>query len=113
MSVWDITIFIVITYLFVAYVVTLFSIIGDLFHDREVSGTAKAFWVVLFLVVPVISVVTYMIVRGDGMAERSLRRMQPAERARYLQQLAEQTSAAARVTDAPLQAQQIRGPRLR
>jgi hypothetical protein len=113
MSVWDITVFIVITYLFVAYVVTLFSIIGDLFHDREVSGTAKAFWVVLFLVVPVISVVTYMIVRGDGMAERSLRRMQPAERARYLQQLAEQTSAAARVTDAPLQAQQIRGPRLR
>jgi hypothetical protein len=112
MSVWDITIFIVITYLFVAYVVTLFSIIGDLFHDREVSGTAKAFWVVLFLVVPVISVVTYMIVRGDGMAERSLRRMQPAERARYLQQLAEQTSAAARVTDAPLQAQQVRGPRL-
>ena len=109
MSFWDIMMFIIISYAFIAYLMTLFSILGDLFRDHELSGMMKAVWVVLFIFAPFITLVVYLIVRGDGMAERSMRRMSPAERDRYLQQVAEHSAEAAQSPDATLQAQHLRG----
>ena len=42
MSFWDIVWFIIITYAFVAYLVVLFHIIGDIFRDPDLSGVLKA-----------------------------------------------------------------------
>ena len=42
MSFWDIVWFIIITYAFVAYLVILFHIIGDIFRDPDLSGVLKA-----------------------------------------------------------------------
>jgi hypothetical protein len=41
MSFWDVVWFIVISFAFVAYLMVMFSIVGDLFRDRETSGVAK------------------------------------------------------------------------
>lgn len=70
MSFWDIIWFIVVSFLFIAYLVLLFSIISDLFHDRETSGWMKALWVLWLIVLPFFTALIYVIVRGNAMAER-------------------------------------------
>jgi type VI protein secretion system component VasK len=57
-------------FVFVMYLVVLFQIIGDLFRDRQLSGWWKAVWVLGLVVVPFLSVVVYLVARGNGMAER-------------------------------------------
>jgi hypothetical protein len=76
MSFWDVVWFIFISFAFVAYLMVMFSIITDLFRDRETSGWAKAVWIVLLIFFPLITALVYLIVRGSGMTERS---MQTAE----------------------------------
>lgn len=71
MSFWDIVWFIVLSFLFVAYLMLLFSILTDLFRDRSVSGWIKALWVVALLFFPFVSALIYLISRGDSMAARS------------------------------------------
>ncbi len=102
MSFWDIVWFIILSYALVAYLMLLFSIIGDLFRDRDTSGLMKAVWFIAFIFVPFLSAMVYLIVRGKGMAERSVRRMEAAkaEQDRYIQQVAGQTSPAAQIAEA-------------
>jgi hypothetical protein len=72
MSFWDVVWFIFISFAFVAYLMVLFSILGDLFRDRDTSGVAKAAWVVALIFLPFLTSLVYLIVRGRGMTERSL-----------------------------------------
>jgi len=72
MSFWDVVWFIFISFAFVAYLMVMFSIITDLFRDRETSGWAKAVWIVLLIFFPLITALVYLIVRGSGMTERSM-----------------------------------------
>lgn len=72
MSFWDVVWFIFISFAFVAYLMVMFSIITDLFRDRETSGWAKAVWIVLLIFFPLITALVYLIVRGNGMTERSM-----------------------------------------
>ena len=71
MSFWDIVWFIIISFAFVAYLMMLFSIVGDLFRDSKTSGWVKAIWLVALLFFPLITALIYVIARGHGMAERS------------------------------------------
>ena len=73
MSFWDIVWFIFITWAFVAYLMVMFQILFDLFRDRNVSGVAKAAWVVGLILLPLITALIYLITRGKGMAERGVR----------------------------------------
>jgi hypothetical protein len=73
MSFWDIVWFIIITFAFMAYLMVLFHICADLFRDQEESGFMKAVWIVALIFVPFLSALIYLIARGSGMAERSMR----------------------------------------
>jgi len=99
MSFWDIVWFIIVSYAFIAYLMMLFSMLGDLFRDRELNGGMKAVWLLFFLFVPFLSALIYLIVRGKGMAERSVQRMQAAkaDQDAYIQEVAGQTSPAAQI----------------
>ena len=55
----------------ISYLMVLFSIIGDVFRDRELSGGAKALWVFCLIFFTFITALIYLIVRGKGMNERS------------------------------------------
>lgn len=71
MSFWEIVWFIVISFAFVAYLMVMFSIITDLFRDRDASGFEKAAWVVALIILPFFSALIYLIAKGRDMNERS------------------------------------------
>jgi hypothetical protein len=58
-------------FLFAAWLMILFVIIGDLFRDHQMSGWGKAAWVLFLIFVPFLAALIYLIARGDGMRERA------------------------------------------
>ena len=72
MSFWDVVWFIFISFAFVAYLMVMFSIIGDIFRDQDLSGWAKAAWCLALVFLPFITALVYLGVRGRSMAERSM-----------------------------------------
>ena len=81
MSFWEALWLVVVSFAFVAYLLLLFFIIGDLFRDKQTSGWVKALWVVLLFVLPLLTALVYLIVRGRGMEERAAVEAQQAEAA--------------------------------
>ncbi|NLU83426.1 SHOCT domain-containing protein [Rhodococcus sp. HNM0569] len=70
-SFWDYLWLIIVIFAFVAYLIVLWSIITDLFRDKESSGWAKAVWVIFLFILPLLTALVYLIVKGRGMAERA------------------------------------------
>ena len=66
-------------FLFVIWFWILFTIIGDLFRDHEMSGWAKGLWIIFLIFIPYISMLVYLIVRGSGMRERALQAQSEAK----------------------------------
>ena len=58
-------------FLFVAYLMILFQVIGDLFRDKALGGFAKALWILVLVVAPFLGALVYLIARGRGMSERA------------------------------------------
>jgi Trk-type K+ transport system membrane component len=102
MSFWDIIWFIFIAYVFFAYLMVLFSVIGDIFRNRATSGFTKALWVLLLIVLPFITLMVYLIAQGSGMADRSVRQSNAvqAQQEAYVKKLAGTNSPADQVTQA-------------
>lgn len=48
------------------------TVIIDIFRSRDLSGWAKAAWVLLIVIVPLLGVLVYLIARGHKMAEHRL-----------------------------------------
>jgi hypothetical protein len=67
-------------FLFAAWLMILFVIIGDLFRDHQISGWGKAAWVIFLIFVPFLAALVYLIARGDGMRERALAQQQEAQK---------------------------------
>ena len=99
---WDIIWWFVWAFVFIAYLFALFSIITDLFRDRELSGWWKAVWLVFLLVLPFLTALVYLIARGRGMAERSAEAAVAARRAgeTYIREVAGAGSPAQQVAQA-------------
>lgn len=71
-SFWDYLWSAVVIFAFIAYLIILFNILADLFwRDHKTSGWIKAVWVVFLILVPYLTALVYLIVRGQGMAERA------------------------------------------
>src|SRR5919204_6261895 len=67
-------------FLFAAWLMILFVIIGDLFRDHGLSGWAKAAWVIFLIFVPFLAALIYLIARGEGMRERALAQHQEQQK---------------------------------
>ena len=92
---WDVIVWMFWFMLLVAWISLFFRIIGDIFRDRELSGGAKALWVLLLIFLPWLGALIYLIVRGHSMNERTVQAMQENDAAfrSYVQDAAGSSSA--------------------
>lgn len=80
-SIWDIIWWFLTIFVFMAYLMALFSIISDLFRDHKLNGFAKAVWLLFLIFVPFLTALVYLIARGKGMNERSRKQAEAAQSA--------------------------------
>ena len=58
-------------FLWVAWIWLLVYVYFDIFRSHDLSGWAKALWVIFVLIIPFLGVLVYLIARGGEMHERS------------------------------------------
>ncbi|MBX3312837.1 MAG: SHOCT domain-containing protein [Actinobacteria bacterium] len=59
-------------FLWIAWIIVLFRTVVDVFRSQDMSGFAKAFWLLFIIVIPWLGVLIYLIANGDKMAEREV-----------------------------------------
>ena len=65
-------------FIFVLWFWLLVTIFGDLFRRHDISGWAKAIWVIVLIVFSYLGIFIYLITQHRGMAERQSQRVQQA-----------------------------------
>ena len=60
-------------FFFVIWIWILITILSDLFRDHALSGWAKAAWVLFLVFIPFLTALIYLIARGSGMRERTIK----------------------------------------
>jgi hypothetical protein len=67
-------------FFFVIWIWILFTIITDLFRDHEMSGWGKAVWIFFLIFLPFITALIYLIARGSGMRDRTIKAQADAKK---------------------------------
>jgi len=60
-------------FFFVIWIWILITILTDLFRDHELSGWWKAVWVIFLVLIPFLTALVYLIARGSGMRDRTIK----------------------------------------
>jgi hypothetical protein len=84
-------------FLFFAWFMCLFWILGDIFRSKDLGGGGKTLWVIFVILIPWLGILVYLIARGKGMQQRQLdqaRGMQAAQ-ADYIKSVAGSGGSAA------------------
>jgi type VI protein secretion system component VasK len=79
MSFWEVLWFCFVSFVFIAYLMVMFSIIADIFRDPDASGGSKAVWLIALIFLPFVTAIIYLITRGKSMQERSARQVAAAK----------------------------------
>jgi hypothetical protein len=66
-------------FVWVAWFMLLFRIVGDIFRRRDIGGGMKTVWLIFVLFLPFLGVFAYLIAENDGMAQRDLERARAAQ----------------------------------
>ena len=95
---WSMLVF----FVWVAWFMLLFRIVGDIFRRRDIGGGSKTLWLIFVLFLPFLGVFVYLIANNDEMAKRDLERAQAAQAQfnDYVQQAAGSGGAAAEIDKA-------------
>ncbi|MDQ7991110.1 MAG: SHOCT domain-containing protein [Propionicimonas sp.] len=80
-TIWDAIWWFLTIFVFVAYLMALFSIITDLFRDSKLNGWVKAIWLLFLIFLPFLTALAYLIFRGKGMGERAAEQARQAKAA--------------------------------
>jgi hypothetical protein len=72
---WSMIIF----FAWVAWLIILFRVIGDIFRRHDTSGWGKAFWLIFVIVLPFLGVLIYLIANGDEMGKRDMAQARTAQ----------------------------------
>jgi type VI protein secretion system component VasK len=66
----------VVFFIWVAWFMLLFRVIGDIFRRRDIGGGSKTLWLIFVIVLPFLGVFVYLIAQNDGMVQRQLEQAQ-------------------------------------
>ena len=82
-------------FFFVIWIWILITILSDLFRDHETSGWVKAAWVLFLVFIPFLTALIYLIARGNGMRDRTIKAQADAKKHfdEYVQTQAHSTPA--------------------
>ncbi len=80
----------VIIFFIACFLFLLITILGDLFNSEDLSGGAKAVWVIALVILPLIGSLIYLVARGSGITERAV-----AKDRRQREMMAEMSASAA------------------
>jgi hypothetical protein len=84
-------------FVFVAWILLLYVILSDLFRDHELSGWAKAIWVLFLIFIPFLTSLVYIIARGAGMRDRAIK--EQAETRRHVDSYIRETAGTSPVDE--------------
>ena len=59
-------------FLWIAWIIILFRTVVDIFKSADLSGIAKAAWLLFVVAIPWLGVLVYLIARGNKMVEREM-----------------------------------------
>jgi Short C-terminal domain/Phospholipase_D-nuclease N-terminal len=68
-------------FLWIAWFFILFRVIFDIFRSHDLSGWAKALWLIFVIFFPFLGVFVYVIARGHKMTERDVAQAKQQEQA--------------------------------
>src|SRR5215212_8670315 len=92
----------VVFFIWVAWFMLLFRVIGDIFRRRDIGGGSKTLWLIFVILLPFLGVFVYLISQNDGMVQRQLEQAQ-AQRAQmddYVRSVAPEGGAASEIEKA-------------
>ena len=58
--------------LFIVWIIVIFHVMVDIMRSHDLSGAAKAAWVLFILILPLVGSLIYLVVRGGSMHERQM-----------------------------------------
>ena len=91
-------------FLFFAWFMCLFWVLGDIFRSKDLGGGAKTLWVIFVIIIPWLGLLVYLIARGHGMQDRQLEQAREVQAAQadYIKSVAGPSSggAASQIADA-------------
>ncbi len=76
----DLLLLVVEIFVFMVWIWILITIISDLFRDHELSGWAKALWIIGLVFIPFLGALVYLIARGSGMRDRAIKAQAEAKK---------------------------------
>jgi phospholipase D-like protein/putative oligomerization/nucleic acid binding protein len=63
-------------FVWIAWFMLLFRIIGDIFRRKDIGGGGKTLWMIFVIVLPFLGVFVYLVSQNDGMTQRTLEQVQ-------------------------------------
>ncbi|MBI2691209.1 MAG: SHOCT domain-containing protein [Solirubrobacterales bacterium] len=77
-------------FLFIIWIWIFISIVSDVFRDHELGGVGKAAWLLVLIFLPFLSALVYLIARGDGMRDRTIKHAVDIQKAQnaYIREVA-------------------------
>ena len=85
-------------FLFIIWIWLLIMVFMDVFRSHDMSGWAKALWVIFIIILPFLGVFVYLIARGGKMHERAAE--QAAQQQKAFDQYVKQAAGAPGETSA-------------
>ena len=67
-------------FLMIAWIWVIIGVISDIFRSKDLGGWGKGFWALFIIIIPWLGVLSYLIVRGGGMQERTLHVLAEADK---------------------------------
>jgi hypothetical protein len=65
---WSMLIF----FLWIAFFMLLFKVLGDILRSADLGGFAKTMWIIFVIFLPFLGAFVYVIARGHSMTQRAL-----------------------------------------